>query len=151
MRNKLGDGMRTPLLALSVLAFASSANAQQQPTPPAPASAEAPLPVAPISAEQQRTIARLQAAALESDLAWEIVEDLVTEIGPRLAGSEAEARARDWAVTMLREQRFSNVRIEPFTGSGDGGGRQRRGHGRCHREEILTRARAARIPAMRDG
>ena len=107
--------MRTSLLALSVLALASSANAQQQPTPPAPAATQAALPVAPLSAEQQRTVARLQAAALESDLAWTIVEDLVTEIGPRLAGSEAEARARDWAVTMLREQRFSNVRVEPFT------------------------------------
>jgi Zn-dependent M28 family amino/carboxypeptidase len=48
-------------------------------------------------------------------LAWQIVEDLVVEVGPRLAGSEAEGRARDWAVAMLREQRFTNVRIEPFT------------------------------------
>jgi hypothetical protein len=101
--------MRTWLFTLSALALASSANAQQQPARPA-----APV-VAPISAEQQRTVARLQAAALESDLAWEIVEDLVTEVGPRLAGSDAEARARDWAVTMLRQQRFSNVRIEHFT------------------------------------
>ena len=107
--------MRTLLIALSVIAFASSASAQQQPTRPAPAATEVALPVAPISAEQQRAIARLQEAALESDLVWELVEDLVTQIGPRLAGSEAEARARDWAVAMLREQRFSNVRIEPFT------------------------------------
>lgn len=98
--------MRTWLFALSVLALASSAKAQQQSAAPV---------VAPISAEQQRTIARLQASALESDLAWEIVEDLTTQIGPRLAGSEAEARARDWAVTTLRQQRFTNVRIEPFT------------------------------------
>lgn len=107
--------MRTLLIALSVIAFASSASAQQQPTRPAPAATEVALPVAPISAEQQRAIARLQEAALESDLVWELVEDLVTQIGPRLAGTEAEARARDWAVAMLREQRFSNVRIEPFT------------------------------------
>lgn len=106
--------MRTSLLALGILALVSSASAQQQPTP-APTPAAAPLPVAPISAEQQRTVERLRAAALESDLAWDIVEDLVTEVGPRLAGSEAEARARDWAVEMLREQRFTNVRIEPFT------------------------------------
>lgn len=105
--------MRTSILALGVLAFASSAHAQQQ--PPAPTPTPAAAPVAPISAEQQRTIDRLRAAALESDLAWDIVEDLVTEVGPRLAGSEAEARARDWAVEMLREQRFTNVRIEPFT------------------------------------
>jgi len=98
------------LAAAAALALASSANAQQQPAP-APA---APA-VAAISVEQQRNVDRLRAAALESDLAWEIVEDLVTEVGPRLAGSEAEARARDWAVAMLREQRFTNVRIEPFT------------------------------------
>jgi carboxypeptidase Q len=105
--------MRFVLSALIALALASSANAQQQPTPAAPAAPAA--PIAPISAEQQRTIERLQAAALESDLAWEIVEDLVTDVGPRLAGSEAEARAREWAVAMLREQRFTNVRVEPFT------------------------------------
>jgi len=104
--------MRKTVFALAALALASSANAQQQPTPPAPASAPA---VAPISAEQQRTVERLRAAALESDLAWNIVEDLVTEVGPRLAGSEAEARARDWAVRILREHRFGNVRVEPFT------------------------------------
>lgn len=102
--------MRNFALALTALAFASSASAQnailQPPAPP---------PTAPVSAEQQRTIERLQRAALESDLAWQIVEDLVTEVGPRLAGSEQEARARAWAVEMLREQRFTNIRIEPFT------------------------------------
>lgn len=97
--------MRNTILALATLALASPAHAQQQ----------ASAPVAPISAEQQRTVEHLRATALESDLAWSIVENLVTEVGPRLAGSEAEARARDWAVEMLREQRFSNVRVEPFT------------------------------------
>lgn len=84
-------------------------------TAPAAAQQQAAVQAAPISAEQQRTIERLRTAALRSDLAWEIVEDLVTEVGPRLAGSEAEARARDWAVAMLRRQRFTNIRIEPFT------------------------------------
>lgn len=82
---------------------------------PAVAQQAAPAPVAPISAEMQRTIDRLQAAALESDRGFEIVESLTTEIGPRLAGSEAEARARDWAVAMLRANGFTNVHIEPFT------------------------------------
>ena len=36
--------------------------------------------------------------ALKDDYAWDIVEGLTTEVGPRLAGTEAEARARDWAV-----------------------------------------------------
>jgi carboxypeptidase Q len=48
-------------------------------------------------------------------VAWEIVADLTTEIGPRLAGSEREAAARAWAVTRLRALGFHNVRIEPFT------------------------------------
>lgn len=100
------------------IAFAAPASAQQQPTPgfvqAINPTREQPQ-VAPISAAQQRTIERLQRTALESDRAYEIVESLVTEVGPRLAASEAEARARDWAVAMLRANGFSNVHIEPFT------------------------------------
>lgn len=109
--------MQKLVLMAAALAFASAANAQQtapgfvQATRPPTVQADA----APISAEQQRVIDRLQAAALESDLAYQLVESLVTEVGPRLAGSEAEARARDWAAAMLRAQGFANVRIEPFT------------------------------------
>ena len=106
--------MRYFVWGLAALAFASSANAQTR--PPHVAINPQPVPgAAEISAAQQRTVERLRAAALESNLAWEIVEDLVTSVGPRLAGSEAEARARDWAVAMLRENRFTNIRIEPFT------------------------------------
>lgn len=47
-------------------------------------------------------------------VAWEITEGLTTEIGPRLAGSEAEARARQWAAGKLRELGFSEVKVEPF-------------------------------------
>jgi hypothetical protein len=107
--------MRTLVFALTALAFAATAHAQQQAPGTAILNPQRPPEAAAISAEQRRTVERLQAAALESDLAWEIVEDLVTTVGPRLAGSEAEARARDWAARMLREQRFTNVRIEPFT------------------------------------
>lgn len=52
--------------------------------------------------------------ALQDDTAWTIVRDLTTEIGPRLAGSAAESRARDWAVVRLKALGFKNVRIEPF-------------------------------------
>lgn len=109
--------MRIMVLGLAALALASSANAQQA----QPGFVQAVNPTraepqtAPIRPAQQRTIARLQAAALASDHAYQIVESLVTEVGPRLAASEAEARARDWAVAMLRANGFSNVRIEPFT------------------------------------
>ncbi|HAQ35876.1 MAG TPA: peptidase M28 family protein, partial [Alphaproteobacteria bacterium] len=39
------------------------------------------------------TATQLADTGLESDLAWNILESLTTEIGPRLGGSEAEARA----------------------------------------------------------
>ncbi len=58
--------------------------------------------------------AALRNAALSDSLAWEITEGLTTEIGPRMAGSDAEARARDWAVAKLTALGFANVRIEPF-------------------------------------
>ncbi|NOU03219.1 MAG: M28 family peptidase [Novosphingobium sp.] len=49
------------------------------------------------------------------DVAWDILADLTTEVGPRLAGSEREAVARDWAVARLKALGFANVRSEPFT------------------------------------
>jgi len=53
-------------------------------------------------------------AAEKGSVAWDIVSGLTTEIGPRLAGTPAEARARDWAKTRLETLGFSNVVIEPF-------------------------------------
>lgn len=58
--------------------------------------------------------ASLRDAALKDDVAWDIVEGLTTEVGPRLAGTEAEARARTWAVARLNSLGFKNVRIEPY-------------------------------------
>jgi len=55
------------------------------------------------------------APARADSVAWDITEGLTTEIGPRAAGSEAEARARDWASAKLTALGFANVRIEPFT------------------------------------
>lgn len=54
-------------------------------------------------------------AALEDELAYEIVADLTTEVGPRLAATAAEARARAWAVERLSSLGFSNVRVEEFS------------------------------------
>ncbi|QNM83561.1 M20/M25/M40 family metallo-hydrolase [Sphingomonas sabuli] len=59
-------------------------------------------------------VAQLRDAALADDYAWDITEGLTTEVGPRLAGTEAEARARAWAVARLTAMGFANVRIEPF-------------------------------------
>jgi len=52
--------------------------------------------------------------AMAGDGAYKILESLTTEIGPRLAGSDAEARARDWGVAKLKSLGFKNVRVEDF-------------------------------------
>ena len=49
---------------------------------------------------QVKTAQQLIETALDSDLAFTIVESLTTEVGPRLAGSEAEARARKWGAEL---------------------------------------------------
>ncbi len=54
-------------------------------------------------------------AALPPDqVGYDVVAGLTTEIGPRLAATDAEARARDWAVVRLKTLGFANVRIETF-------------------------------------
>jgi len=68
-----------------------------------------------ISADAAATAESLMETALESDLAYDIVESLTTEIGPRLAGSEAEARARDWGAALGEELGFDRVSVEGFT------------------------------------
>ena len=62
-----------------------------------------------------REVDRLRDAALLDDYAWDITEGLTTEVGQRMAGTEAEARARAWSVVKLKAMGFANVRIDPFT------------------------------------
>ena len=92
--------MKQFLAAALLLTSAAPALAQEAPPP---------LPLVPPQ------VASLRDAALQDDYAWNIVEGLTTEIGPRLDGTPAEARARDWAVAKLRSLGFSNVHVEPFT------------------------------------
>ncbi len=61
------------------------------------------------------TVEGLRDAALADDVtAYEIIEGLTTEIGPRQGGTEAEARARTWALDYLKNSGFENVRIEEY-------------------------------------
>jgi carboxypeptidase Q len=84
--------MRNQLLAALLLASAAPAFTQTVP----------------------QQVADLRDGALKDDHAWNIVEGLTTEVGQRMAGTEAEERARDWAVRKLKAMGFSNVRVEPF-------------------------------------
>ena len=94
--------MRTPnlLAATAAIALLASPAFAQRAAPAA-------VPVDP-------AVAKLRDAALKDDVAWKIVEDMTTEIGPRLAATEAEARAREWSVARLKTLGFKNVRIEPY-------------------------------------
>jgi hypothetical protein len=95
--------MKSHCLAALLMAAAAPAAAQQSP---------APFPLVPAQ------VVALRDAALDDDIAWDIAEGLTTEVGPRLAGTPAEARARDWAVARLKALGFANVRVEPFTING---------------------------------
>src|SRR5436190_16828579 len=53
--------------------------------------------------------------ALTDPTAYDYVASLTTEVGARLAGTEAAARARDWGVAKLKALGFVNVHAEPFT------------------------------------
>lgn len=53
--------------------------------------------------------------AQNSDLAWDIVESLTTEVGARPAGSPADAKAVQWAVAKLNTMGFDRVWTEPVT------------------------------------
>lgn len=89
------------IAALAATALTTPVLAQNRPTSAASASVAA-------------DVAKLRDAALKDDVAYDIIEGITTEVGPRLAGTEAEARARTWSVAKLKALGFKNVRIEPY-------------------------------------
>ena len=99
--------MTARLLSLLLLSVALPAAAQTITQPAAPAPPPRPVELSP-------EIAKLREAALQDDLAYAITEGLTTEIGQRLAATDAEARARTWAVAKLKSLGFRNVRVEEF-------------------------------------
>ena len=96
---------------LAALLVASATPLASQPLPvPTPAPSGTPLNLPAVTPG----IAAIRDAALDDNYAWEIAEGLTTEVGQRLAGTEAEARARAWAVARLTALGFANVRVERF-------------------------------------
>lgn len=85
------------LLALSLLAAA-------------PAFAETGLDAGDIA-----TAEGLRERAMRGSEAWNVVESLTTEVGPRLAGTPADALAVEWAEARLRAMGFDRVYREPVT------------------------------------
>lgn len=62
----------------------------------------------------QGQVAALIERAETKSYGYDIVESLTTEVGARLAGSPAEARARDWAVAKFKAIGLENVRTDEF-------------------------------------
>ncbi|AKC86191.1 M28 family peptidase [Pseudoxanthomonas suwonensis] len=91
--------MRLALLAAALLLAASSATAADTRIP----------------AKALEQAAQLRERALADDTGWKVTESLTTEVGPRLAGSEADARAVAWAKAKFAELGFDRVWTEPVT------------------------------------
>ena len=68
-----------------------------------------------IAAPALAQAASLREAALHDQTAWKVLESLTTEVGPRLAGSPADARAVAWAQAKFRELGYDRVWTEPVT------------------------------------
>ena len=61
-----------------------------------------------------RTAEQLRDRALQDNQAWELVSELTTRFGPRLAGSASEQAPAAWGGAKFRELGFENVAVEPF-------------------------------------
>lgn len=57
----------------------------------------------------------LRERALQDTEAWRLVQSLVNQVGPRPAGSPADAQAVAWAVAAATRLGLSNVRAEPLS------------------------------------
>ena len=78
----------------------------------------APLAAAEPTRIPEAALARaesLRAQALADGTAWRVIESLTTEVGPRLAGSEADARAVAWAKAKFAELGYERIWTEPVT------------------------------------
>lgn len=89
----------------AVLALSVSTGTFAQDVPPEAVS---------LSDDQLTKVDLLIDRGLEDERAYAVLESLTTEVGPRLGGSDAEARAREWGVAKLKALGFKNVRIETF-------------------------------------
>src|SRR5262245_14523357 len=74
----------------------------------------APAAAAPLEPVDAAMNARIRAEGLERSQVQEVVDHLVTVIGPRLTGSPAHEAAAEWARARLVRDGLSNVHLEPW-------------------------------------
>ena len=68
-----------------------------------------------IPAAAVKTAEQLRDKAMHDDAGYKIVASLTTEVGPRMAGSDADQRARDWAVAKFKALGYDKVYTEAVT------------------------------------
>ncbi len=88
------------LLSASLMLAIGTANAATQTTIPAAA---------------VKTAEQLRDKAMNDNTAYDVVTSLTTEVGPRLAGSPADARGREWAIAKFKALGFDKVYTEQVT------------------------------------
>ena len=66
------------------------------------------------AATRAEQAAMVRERALATSSAYALLSDLTTTVGQRLAGTEAEARGRDWAVKAMKAAGLVNIKVEPF-------------------------------------
>jgi len=67
----------------------------------------------PLEPATIETAKMLRDAALNDTTAYDLLESLTTEVGPRLAGSEKEREAINWALAKFKKMGFDKVYTEP--------------------------------------
>ena len=102
-------------ILIGVMLIAGAASAQPASAPGfgrMQPDAASPLLPPPVLANAQRLRDR---AMKGDDVAYDLLEGLTTEIGQRLAATDAEHRAAEWMAVKLTAMGFQNVHLEPFT------------------------------------
>ena len=69
-----------------------------------------------LSKAEKKQIETLKNTALNSDLSYQVIESLTTEVGHRMMGTEGDKRAIKWAVEKMNALGFDKVWTEEVTG-----------------------------------
>ncbi|TKB45418.1 M20/M25/M40 family metallo-hydrolase [Thalassotalea mangrovi] len=68
-----------------------------------------------LNKEQQQQLTSLQETAIQSDLAYDILESLTTEVGARMIGTKGDQRAIAWSQAKMKALEFDKVWTEEVT------------------------------------
>lgn len=103
-----------PLSCVLLAACGTNESSETADDSDAASSVDTPAPFAHFNAADVAAAEALRDSTMAGSIAWDILESLTTEVGPRLAGSAAEARARVWAEAKFAEYGFQNIHTEMF-------------------------------------